>query len=594
MELYILQTIFYQSIFLFFYDVFLKKETFFNCNRAYLLLTSIMSFALPLIKLKSFGNIIAPNFTIPLPEVIIGVSDVNNHVVKISEIEVLETAQSFQWQWTYLFWFGLALSAFILVYKLLKIYFLINNNKRFWNNNILIVKLENSTTAFSFFHFVFIGDRISEEAKDVILKHEKVHVIQKHTLDLLYFEVLRVLFWFNPLLYFYQSRLISLHEFIADREVLQSKERVVYYQSLLSQVFDTQSVSFINTFYRKSLIKKRIVMLSKSKSKKHLVLKYLLVVPLISMILVFTSACTQETNKPVETYQELSDEVLKQRLYDELLDLEAQEIDFTEISSLYMKPEYDNYIKSRENYYRLSVYIKRMLEKANNQKELNTDYNTLISKDMLNILDRTYDEYLSYKKTKEAKEKWEGQSRNGFLNLAFDDLKNMSESDKEKMNEAIETIKNDHYLHTLIMTDGITTTKMIIEKNMIENIYDSNIEVPFAVIDEIPIYKDCESFTTNETRRKCMSQKITNVFAENFNTKLGEELGLKGNQRINLIFKIDQQGKVKDARVRAPHPDLEAEALRVINLLPQMKPGMHNGQTVVVPYSLPILFKVNE
>ena len=79
-----------------------------------------------------------------------------------------------------------------------------------------------------------------------------------------------------------------------------------------------------------------------------------------------------------------------------------------------------------------------------------------------------------------------------------------------------------------------------------------------------------------------------------FNTDLASDLGLSGRQRINVIFKIDKNGNITGVRARAPHPKLEAEAARVINLLPKMQPGKQRGKAVTVPYSLPILFQVQD
>lgn len=89
-------------------------------------------------------------------------------------------------------------------------------------------------------------------------------------------------------------------------------------------------------------------------------------------------------------------------------------------------------------------------------------------------------------------------------------------------------------------------------------------------------------------------RKITAFVGENFNTGLGKELGLSGRQRINVIFKIDTEGNIRDIRSRAPHPDLEAEAIRVINKLPKMTPGKQKGKLVKVAYSLPIVFAVTD
>ena len=122
---------------------------------------------------------------------------------------------------------------------------------------------------------------------------------------------------------------------------------------------------------------------------------------------------------------------------------------------------------------------------------------------------------------------------------------------------------------------------------------NEEVEVPFSVIENVPEYPGCEK-GSNADKRKCMSDKIAKFVQRKFNTDLAGDLGLSGKQRINVIFKIDKNGNVTGVRSRAPHPRLEKEAARVINLLPKMKPGRQRGKAVVVPYSLPITFKVQE
>ena len=100
---------------------------------------------------------------------------------------------------------------------------------------------------------------------------------------------MRIVCWFNPLVYVYQNRLAELHEFIADAHVAKDHKKE-HYQLLLSQVFETQHISFINQFFKSSLIKKRIVMLQKKQSKKIWQLKYLLLVPIILGIMAYTSS----------------------------------------------------------------------------------------------------------------------------------------------------------------------------------------------------------------------------------------------------------------------------------------------------------------
>ena len=131
--------------------------------------------------------------------------------------------------------------------------------------------------------------------------------------------------------------------------------------------------------------------------------------------------------------------------------------------------------------------------------------------------------------------------------------------------------------------------------NPIVNVVDGdNIEeVSFSSVENVPIFPGCEK-GNNAKRRKCMSEKISKFVQKRFNTKLARNLGLSGRQRISVIFKIDKLGDVVGVKARAPHPKLEDEAIRVVNLLPKMKPGIQLGKAVIVPFSLPIIFEVKE
>lgn len=120
----------------------------------------------------------------------------------------------------------------------------------------------------------------------------------------------------------------------------------------------------------------------------------------------------------------------------------------------------------------------------------------------------------------------------------------------------------------------------------------SNTEA-FVVIENVPIYKGCKKQKGNANKKNCMSQKIAQLFQNKFNIELHEESQIEpGRKRIAVIFKVDKEGKVIDIRARAEDKYLEAEAIRVAKLIPQMTPGMQKGEPVVVPYSLPLLIEV--
>ncbi|AVI50220.1 hypothetical protein C5O00_03160 [Pukyongia salina] len=117
-------------------------------------------------------------------------------------------------------------------------------------------------------------------------------------------------------------------------------------------------------------------------------------------------------------------------------------------------------------------------------------------------------------------------------------------------------------------------------------------DVPFATIENVPVFPGCEG-SDNMILKKCMSDNIARVVSENFDMKLVKSLDLKPRKyRIAVQFKIDKTGNVVDIRSRADHEMLEAEAIRVVSLLPQMRPGKQRGQEVGVLYALPIIFEV--
>lgn len=119
-----------------------------------------------------------------------------------------------------------------------------------------------------------------------------------------------------------------------------------------------------------------------------------------------------------------------------------------------------------------------------------------------------------------------------------------------------------------------------------------NSAVPFAVIDNVPVFPGCKQ-TDNQALKKCMSIGVQEHVAKNFNIKIANNLNLpEGLQRISVQFKIDKKGHVVNVRARGPHPNLENEAVRVVESLPKMTPGKQKGETVGVLYSLPIIFTV--
>lgn len=462
METILLQIVTFQLIFLMIYELLLKKETFFNWNRAYLLATSVLSMILPFIKLQSFSKVIPAEYVINLPAVIIGQTKPENLLVTESLDAIV--LQSTSINYVLLFWYiGVVVFSAVLFYKLVKIGLFKYLNTSIKKRGYSITTLENSEAAFSFLNVIFLGDQLKKGQKESILKHEKVHVKHKHTIDLLWFEVLRVLFWFNPLIYIYQKRITEVHEFIADKSA--SKHQQNYYESLLAKTFNVAQFSLVNQFYSSSLIKKRIIMLTKKQSNKISKIKYVLTVPVI-IVMLFVTSCKSDKNSN------------------------------------------------------------------------NTELVTVL-------------EHVEALKQSIAK--------NGVV----------TEDERKAIQEIYNLTANE--------TEEETTSS----------------EISFKTLDQSPIFPGCDENATSVELKKCFSKSISTHVAKNFNTKLANDLNLTGRQKILVTFKIDKLGEITDVKVRAPHTGLAEEAKRVINTLPKLQPGIHDGKAVTVPYRLPIVFQVN-
>jgi periplasmic protein TonB len=160
--------------------------------------------------------------------------------------------------------------------------------------------------------------------------------------------------------------------------------------------------------------------------------------------------------------------------------------------------------------------------------------------------------------------------------------------------EVIEVIEDEADIEeTIIESAEVNQEEEIMEIEEIEEAIEEEIaDVPFAVIENVPVYPGCEKKRSNADKKKCMSENVQKFVQKKFNTELAGDLGLEGRQRIAVQFKIDKNGDVVNVRARAPHPKLEQEAVKVVKALPKMVPGRQRGTAVGVLYSLPILFQV--
>ncbi|GAA0871480.1 hypothetical protein GCM10009117_06260 [Gangjinia marincola] len=161
--------------------------------------------------------------------------------------------------------------------------------------------------------------------------------------------------------------------------------------------------------------------------------------------------------------------------------------------------------------------------------------------------------------------------------------------------EVIEVVEDEEEVEETIIESTESSQEEIVEvQEIVEEVEEEIADVPFAVIENVPVFPGCEKMKTNAERKACMSEKVDKFIKKKFNSDLGAELGLSGINRVFVAFKIDKKGNIVNVRARAPHPRLGKEAERVVKLLPSMTPGKQRGQPVGVLYSLPIVFQVQD
>ena len=305
---YIIQVMLFQAMFLAVYDFFLHKETFFKANRFYLLGTAALSFIIPLIKLPTFQKTLSNSAVIALPEVVINPQE---HILAATASELPNSINYL----SIVFYSGAAVMLILFLFKLYGVVSILLKSKTLTYKNYKLVVLSSTKNAFSFFNYIFIHPSLLNNKKLSVLAHEEIHCKQYHTLDLLFFELLKIVQWFNPLIYIYQKRITVLHEYISDAEVIKTSNKQSYFNNLLAETFNVQNILFINQFYTHSLIKKRIVMSTKEKSKQIKKMKYLLLIPLLFLMLTYV-ACSNddlseaEITQVVEAINDVSDKYI--------------------------------------------------------------------------------------------------------------------------------------------------------------------------------------------------------------------------------------------------------------------------------------------
>jgi TonB family protein len=274
----------YMIAFYLVYSILLSRDTSYARNRIYIILSLISAFILPFITLQTNMQWNIQVFGKLLSEVLVTASAASGKAL------IHGTFSSGLLQLVYSIYI---IVAFVFILKLLidfsNLLFLILRHRK---EGSRIIRFHGfSTSGFSAMGYIFINTRLSPEDAGEIIRHEQNHLKQNHFIDIIFIETVKAFQWFNPCIYLFNRSLRAIHEYQADQQCLSSGVPIVNYQCLLlNQIFKSRAFSLTNSFSNPSLIKKRMIMMTKKRTSAIASFKIISVVPVIGVVFLALTA----------------------------------------------------------------------------------------------------------------------------------------------------------------------------------------------------------------------------------------------------------------------------------------------------------------
>ena len=536
---YILKTSVCLVGFYLFYRLLLSQETFHRFNRMALLGVLVLSGLVPFVEgtMQWFSG-----FNQPLLEL--------EEMILMTDFEpeaVVEEAvvAPFPWRALLVVLYMAGVVFFLLrhLWSLGRMIGLIKRcRKEYLDNGItLFVHDNNKVAPFSWMKIIVIAEEDLKENEDAILKHECAHIKYGHSWDLLLAELCVFLQWFNPAAWLLKQELQNIHEYEADEWVIQNGIDAKRYQLLIiKKAVGARLYSIANSFNHSSL-KKRITMMIKKKSNPWARMKYLYVLPLAA-IAVAAFARPEVSN-------ELN---------------EISSVKVNDLASIVKVEE----VKSVENSLEEKFVLKGQVMDYSSKKPVPGASVVIKGTTTGALADKDGKFQLSVKKGDVLIVCYVGLQTQSLLVEGDANLVVWMKEDVQSMEEMV------------VGTNSADSDKKGVEVKFVPNdkpvIQDGEI---FTVVEEMPQFPggmmECMKFLSKNVNYPAEAQKA----------------GVEGRVIVQYVVKKD--GKLADAKVvKGVHPELDAEALRLIGLMPDWIPGKQRGKAVDVKFTIPIMFRL--
>jgi hypothetical protein len=431
-----------------------------------------------------------------------------------------------------------------------------------------LVLLNEKVLPHTFLHYIFVSREEYENGliEEELYTHELTHVRQRHTLDILFIELLKTIFWFNPLLYLYGRSIRLNHEFLADEQVVHATSNAAYYQNLLVQKVSGATLALASNL-NFSITKKRLLMMTKTTNKTKAFVLKAGIAPVVALILGLM--CTEE--------------VIAQQ---KLTDIPAKQVSSIEVNSITQK-QHDSIKKANPGKYN------------GNYKEF-----SIVTVNYTDDNDRPATIKDVVKKDATAKP----QPSEAFINeIKGIDPERIRKIENEMVGEAEMKELNEKKLNIADWNPDAKYRKLTVtyvdengkEAKRVEYIKEKPGVNPTSISGDITAKMGKEDDVIYKgddvTKQPDFEGKGLAGFYEFINKNLVLPKLPGGSQRVYVSFVIEVNGSVSDIKImRSPNEELSANVISVIKQTSgKWIPGEAKGKPARVSYNLPISVNIN-
>ncbi len=605
---YILKSAICLALFYLFYRLLLSRETFHRFNRVALLGLLVLSCVVPLIEVGSEAvNVVNRQFF--SWEEMLMMAELDSGVAA----EVVET---YSWREVLLLVYLVGIAFFFVrnLWSLGRMYGLIDGcKKRKLDDGVLLFIHQKTITPFSWMKCIVLSEKDYVESGETILTHERAHIANHHSWDLLLADLCVFFQWFNPAAWLLKQELQNIHEYEADEWVInQGIDAKTYQLLLIKKAVGTRLYSMANNLNHSNL-KKRITMMIKKKSNPWACMKYLYILPLAT-IAVVAFARPEISNEFDEiSSAKVSDLASFMKADGEksletppVTSLAPQDSVFQAVEEM---PEFPGGMKAMMQFIFSNVKYPAISQENGTQGRVITQFT--VGKDG-SITDakvlRSVDPYLDKEALRviSAMPKWKPGKQGGKVvatrfTMPIDFRLPSDEPEERPVISAI-TLKVDGAVpeKPTLKIRGKEVSKILVDGKevpigeFVENhptaigsFAESDIHVTDATDQVFEIVEEAPEFPGG--MRALMEYLAKNI---RYPAK-AHEANVQG--RVITQFTVGRDGAIRDAKVmRSVSPELDAEALRVISAMPNWKPGKQRGKAVACHFTVPVMFRLDE